>query len=194
MKGSEYKISKGKSIPFNDYEIRGDVTAIFLENKEGLKKETLIDTKNLERIKAMDLHWHLRWDAGSKQYYAHATGRVAEGQRYNNFLHCVIMNFDLDVENRNKYVVDHINHNDLDNRECNLRIIERVHNSTKRKTKNSNNKSGYRNVCMIQNWWCVQVSIEGKNTILAKFRNVDEAGAYAEVARQRHYGEFAGKS
>lgn len=170
------------------------MTAIFLENKEGLKKETLIDTKNLERIKAMDLHWHLRWDAGSKQYYAHATGRVAEGQRYNNFLHCVIMNFDLDVENRNKYVVDHINHNDLDNRECNLRIIERVHNSTNRKSRNCNNTTGYRNVMFIQNRYKVVLSIDGKPKRLGSFKDVDEAGAWAELMRQKYYGEFAGRN
>ena len=170
------------------------MTVIFLENKEGLKKETLIDTKNLERIKAMDLHWHLRWDAGSKQYYAHATGRVAEGQRYNNFLHCVIMNFDLDVENRNKYVVDHINHNDLDNKECNLRIIERVHNSTNRKSRNSNNTSGYRNVLFTEGKYKVKLQINGKPKTLGSFTDVDEAGAWAELMRQKYYGEYAGRN
>jgi len=41
-------------MPFNDYEICGEVTVIFLENKKGLKLETLIDTEDLERIKAMN--------------------------------------------------------------------------------------------------------------------------------------------
>ena len=104
------------------------------------------------------------------------------------------MNFDLDSEDCKKHVVDHINNNDLDNRKSNLRIADRDDNSKNRKSKNSNNKSGYRNVCNINGWWCVQLMINGKNTRLARFKNVDEAGTYAEVARQKYYGDYAGRS
>lgn len=90
--------------------------------------------------------------------------------------------------------VDHINHNTLDNRKSNLREITTSQNLRNRKSKNINNKSGYRNVCLINGKWCVQLMINGKNNRLAYFDNVDEAGEYAEKMRKKYYGEFAGKS
>ena len=42
--------------------------------------------------------------------------------------------------------IDHINHNTLDNRLENLRITINNKNSKNRRHKNSNNKTGYRNV------------------------------------------------
>lgn len=94
--------------------------------------------------------------------------------------------------------VDHINHNTLDNRKCNLRLTEQNQNLKNRNSKNTNNQTGYRNVSYIKSckglpYW-VQLMINGKNTVLGKFADVDDAGSYAELMRQRYYGEFAGKS
>ena len=97
--------------------------------------------------------------------------------------------------NANGETVDHINGNTFDNRKTNLRIVEDSNNLTNRKSKNSNNKSGYRNVCWSksESKWLVQLQINGKNTVLGKFDDVDEAGRFAEEMRQKYYGEFAGK-
>ena len=103
------------------------------------------------------------------------------------YLHRWILNLDDQV------VVDHINHNSFDNRKSNLRITNDSSNLKNRKGKNSNNKSGYRNVCWIYNKWVVQIVINGKNTILGKFNDVDEAGAFAEEMRKKYYGKFSGK-
>jgi hypothetical protein len=91
--------------------------------------------------------------------------------------------------------VDHINHNTLDNGKENLRITSNRYNLKHRKGKNSNNKSGYRNVSWLNSYkkWCVQIQIEGKNTILGKFDDVDEAGKFAEEMRNKYYGEYAGE-
>ena len=95
-------------------------------------------------------------------------------------------------------VIDHINHNTLDNRKENLRVIADSNNSKNRKTKNSNNKSGYRNVSWSksENAWKVQISINGKNTYLKSFpyEQLEEAGRYAEEMRQKYYGEYAGNA
>ena len=60
----------------------------------------------------------------------------------------------------------------------------------------TNNKSGYRNVCWLKgyNKWCVQVTVDGKSTLLGKFDDVHEAGKFAEEMRKQHYGEFAGNT
>ena len=92
------------------------------------------------------------------------------------------------------YVVDHIDHDTLNNRKENFRVIEHINNLTNRKSRNKNNKSGYRNVCCVDGKYRVQVSIDGKNTVVGVFDDVHEAGRIAEEARQKYYGEYAGHS
>lgn len=93
-------------------------------------------------------------------------------------------------------VVDHINHNTLDNTRKNLRVTTIKYNSRNRSGKNKNNTSGYRNVCWLkdENKWIVQLQVNGKNKVLGRFDDVDEAGKFAEEMRQKYYGEYAGKS
>lgn len=94
------------------------------------------------------------------------------------------------------YEVDHIDHDTLNNRKYNLRVVERKNNNKHRKSKNKNNKSGYRNVFWNtrESKWIVQLQINGKNTRLGKFDNIDEAGRFAEEMRQKYYKEFKGKN
>lgn len=96
-------------------------------------------------------------------------------------------------------VVDHINaKNTLDNRKSNLRRTDNLHNTKNRKSKNKNNKSGYRNVF----WnskdkrWFVTLQIDGKQKCFGRFKyeDVDKAGALAEEVRKKYYKEFAGKN
>jgi len=91
--------------------------------------------------------------------------------------------------------VDHKNNNTLDNRLENLRISKRKDNSKNRNKLNNNNKSGYRNVCMIEGYWRIQLQRDDKNyRFPEKFTNVHEAGKFAEEMRQKYYGKFAGKN
>jgi hypothetical protein len=94
--------------------------------------------------------------------------------------------------------VDHIDNNQLNNRKDNLRVTERISNSRNRKSKNTNNTSGYRNVSYNKRTeeWIVQLQINGKNRILGRFPKdqLEEAGRFAEEMRTRYYGEFAGKN
>jgi hypothetical protein len=104
----------------------------------------------------------------------------------------VVMDFEFD-KNKNQ-IIDHKNHKGLDNRKENLRLVNKSKNAKHRNGKNKNNKSGYRNVCWISkyNKWCVQLQINGRNTLLGKFDDVHEAGRFAEEMRQKYYGEFKG--
>lgn len=102
-------------------------------------------------------------------------------------LHRFIMNFP-------DRVVDHENNNSLDCRKSNLRITSKSNNCRNRKSKNSNNKSGYRNVSLIEGLYVVQLMVDGRNKRLKSFKNADEAGVYAELMREQLYGDYAGKS
>ena len=69
-------------------------------------------------------------------------------------------------------------------------------NSRYREGKNSNNKSGYRNVSWSKSYnkWVVQLQVDGKNKILATFpyNELELAGKFAEEKRKELYGEYAG--
>ena len=130
-----------------------------------------------------------------KKYYARGTksiGKYPNGQTKNKliYLHRFIMDFPEDRD------VDHHDYDTLNNREYNLVVTSTTLNSKNRCRKNTNNKSGYRNVSWRQNRWIVQIQIDGVNTVLKKFKKdeLDDAGNYAEEMRLKYYGEFAGKS
>ena len=75
-----------------------------------------------------------------------------------------------------------------------MRVSTNDENTKHRKSKNKNNKSGYRNVSFINGKYVVQLMVDGKNTRLKSFKNVDEAGTYAEQMRTKYYGDFKGLS
>jgi hypothetical protein len=169
---------------------------IYLKKRNGETYETYIDLEDFDKVDKLHVSWHIREVYNTKNKYARYTtylgkinGKEAHGAVY---LHQLV----LGVDSKTIGVIDHINHNTLDNRKSNLRIIEQIHNTKNRQGKNSNNTSGYRNVSKIGKWWVVQLQIEGKNTQLKKFPldQVHEAGAYAEEMRKQYYGDFSGES
>lgn len=90
-------------------------------------------------------------------------------------------------------LVDHKDGNGLNNQRYNLREADKIKNATNRKTANSNNTSGYRNVSFINGYYRVQLQINGKNHMFPeKFTDADKAGKFAEKMRKKYYGKYAG--
>lgn len=157
---------------------------------------TQIDLEDLERVLAYPYSWHGTYNTHSNSWYAVATTYLGTTGKtnINTFLNAYILN-----PNGNPNIcVDHIQHDTLDNRRKNLRATETIYNTKNRKSKNSNNTTGYRNVLYIKSNtkhpYQVRLQIDGKNTPLGNFADIDEAGEFAEKMRQKYYGEFAGKN
>ena len=153
----------------------------------------IIDLDDLDRVRNYPYTWFAQYRKELDNYYVRCTNyaNIKAGISSVVFLHQFIMN----AEGQD---VDHINNNTLDNRKCNLRISEHKHNTRNRHGRNSNNKSGYRNVCWDKKCkqWKVQLQVNGKNAILGMFPEdkLEEAGKFAEQMREKYYGEFAGLS
>lgn len=179
-KGNNYIIDK-----------ENNIAKIELNRRKYENVWAIIDLEDLERVINYPYTWFPQYREELRNYYVRCTSyeNKKSGKSSVVFLHKFIMNID-----GNEYDVDHINHNTLDNRKCNLRISKHSQNNSNRHGKNRNNKSGYRNVAKSGNWWIVQLQVNGKNTQLGKFPldKVDEAGKFAEEMRQKYYGEFAG--
>jgi hypothetical protein len=182
------------------YEIIGNMVRFYVKRTRGKypgEYECFIDLADFEYVKDLPLNIVCRQAEIKPAFYIFFTtylGLTSEGKVMNESmaLHTYLMG--IKGEHR-RIVVDHENHNGLDNRRGNLRIASSCNNLRNREQKNKNNTSGYRNVSWIDGYWRVQLQIDGRNTRLPeKFDDVDEAGRFAEKMRRKHYGEYAGEN
>jgi len=176
-----------------NYEIREEISYLYLYQRNGSRHIITVDTFNLEKVLCYKYKWYVCYDRDTKDFYVRATeylGVDSEGNLKNRpiVLHIFLCG------NPENVIVDHKNRNTLDDRMENFRYVTIKNNTRNRNGKNSNNTSGHRNVTRMNGWWRVQLQIDGKNKLFPeKFEDVDEAGAFAEEMRQKYYGEFAGK-
>lgn len=94
----------------NDFEVRGPVTAIFLDRRDGSRLETLISTEDLPKLQAVNVKWAAAWRENTKSFYC-----LAIINKKTVYLHRFIM------EPAPGELVDHRNHNTLINTRDNLR-------------------------------------------------------------------------
>lgn len=160
----------------NKYEIRGDITAIFLFSL-GSQYEMIIDTEDFPKINKFNSTWHIK-DVDSKygQCFKRekGKGRTIKAHR-------------LITEAPKGQHVDHINHNTLDNRKCNLRLVSIAENQQNRLGAQSNSKSGIRGVVWnIQaGKWVARLTINKKRIHLGYFNNIIIAEKAVKEARKK---------
>lgn len=88
-------------------------------------------------------------------------------------------------------IADHINGDTLDNRKCNLRIVDHSQNMQNRKL-GKNSSSGLRGVCWHRRdkRWTAYIKHRGKRVHLGYFKTKEQAyGAYCAAAEKMH-GEY----
>jgi hypothetical protein len=162
----------------NKYEIRGDVTAIFVRYKNE-NIEALIDTSDLQIVSEMKSTWS--YTISSTHKYIQGIYYVNK-QMYRVRMHRLVLGLNSDK----KVFVDHINHNTLDNRKSNLRIVTNSQNLQNLRVR-SNNKSGVRGVCYIKSRkkWIAEVRVDNKITRIGYYDSIGEAENAVIEARAR---------
>lgn len=136
-------------------------------------KSAIIDAKDyllIAKYKWRAVLYHNKW------WYA-TTGRR------NLCMHNVIMN---------STMVDHINHNGLDNRRSNLRLATYKQNAANSRL-SSNNTSGYKGVSLRKDIgkYSAKIRVDGKLLHLGYFQKPEEAAEVYDKAAILHFGEFA---
>ena len=129
------------------------------------EQSVLIDKDDIEKVK--DLKWYI-----SNAGYAM--------NREIGLMHRLIMS---PPEGK---VVDHINGNTLDNRKCNLRVVDQAENVWN--SKKTWGASKYRGVWFQKDKgkWCARITCRGVTTHLGYYMTEDEAGkAYLDAAQRR---------
>jgi hypothetical protein len=145
----------------------------------------------------LNVKWFPKWSYNAKMFYpacCRYLGLDENGKPIQKTMY--LFRYLLDA--KSDECVDHIDHNPMNNCRNNLRLTVVNKNTKHRKSKNSNNNSGYRNICWVEkeNRYRVQLIINGKNTCLKRFKKEElkEAIKYAEEMREKYYGEFKGNA
>lgn len=142
----------------NAYEIRGDVTSVFVEKVSGESHEFIIDTEDLSRLISIGSSWFTFCTPNSSKYYVIRNipkhSKSGEYRRLHRLL----------ISAPDNLVVDHINGDSLDNRKCNLRAVTAAVNAQNLHGPRSDNNSGELNISYRKDWgsWVIRVIRDGE--------------------------------
>ncbi|MEK4108147.1 HNH endonuclease [Paenibacillus sp. FSL R10-2791] len=160
----------------NEYKIVDDIVTIYLKSK-GKVLKTIIDLEDFDKANSFTGTWHACFSPTSNSFYVY--GKL----KSNIKLHRLLCN------DPKGSVVDHINHDTLDNRRSvNLRILTHAQNMQNLRTQKSKT-SKYRGVC----WnnkdkkWKAQIKVNGKKRFLGNFDNEPDAAKAAQTARIKYF-------
>jgi hypothetical protein len=130
--------------------------------------------------------WFAQWDPKTKSYRAARTLPFHNDKRGRQLMHRLIMG-----EPKGR-LVDHKNHDTLDNTRSNLRLCNNSQNSQNGR-KQVNNRSGFRGVTWHKRdkKWAVNITLNGKQRALGYYSNKIEAAATYNAAAAELFGEFA---
>jgi len=161
----------------NYCKIVDNVVEVYVTRKNGTKHVILMDLEDFETINEMqDISIHVDFAKSVNSFYA----RYKDGDNKTKQLHRLIM------DTSRGLVVDHINHNTLDNRRCNLRNATTRENGSNLKRK-SELSSQYVGVSWFKRdeKWEAKIQINGKSKHLGYFSTELEASqAYLQAKNQ----------
>lgn len=165
---------------------------VYLFNKENsLSKEipltrgqvAIVDDDDYDYL--MQWKWYAEYNSTYGHYYATRTRKVSEKPGSKSIrMHRAIVNCPDNLE------VDHANHNTLDNRKSNLRVVTKSENLRNRNVQ-SNNTSGYKGVIFHAGRYRATIKVNRKNINLGRFDTIEEAAEAYKRAALRYHGEFA---
>jgi hypothetical protein len=136
----------------------------------------LLDDADFEKTKDLNL----RVQKSGKTYYV----VYSKNWQKNLKLHRLIMDAPSGMQ------VDHINGNGLDNRRENLRLCTQAENRWNR-TKQINNKTGYKGVDINQGKYRAQIQVNKKHMHLGLFDTAEDAARAYDAAARQYFGQFA---
>lgn len=165
----------------NAYELEDDHFKLRL--KEGVY--TLLDKEDLQKVSSYT--WNIGGTirkTGSENLYVRAA-MCGNNTKRMILLHRIVMDADPGQ------IVDHINHDYLDNRKSNLRFVTRSQNSQNRrqwKTKKTVTGVTYRKD---RDAYRIRLKVDGKMRAFGYRKDRNEAEALAIELKNKYYGEFS---
>ena len=154
----------------NRYEVKGEFVVIFLDREDGSVLETIIDKDDLNRAQKIRGKWYANWNKSSGSFYVKANTVDADGKKGSMPLHRWLTNCP------NGLVVDHIDHNTLNNTRQNIRNVTHLENMQNRKIMQTN-QSGQRGISMDKRTgkWRARIKVYGKRIHIGLFSDIMQA-------------------
>ena len=155
----------------NKYKIFGDTTVIYI-NYKNKTYECLIDTSDLELVSKYSLRL-------TTTGYARYTKRI-NGKPTSVLLHRVLAKTPKNV------MVDHVNHNRLDNRKSNLRNVDNSINQLNRQGVSGvvfNRVNKYK-------IWTARIQVNGKRVFLGNYYNQKDAENIVRMYRENVLSQY----
>lgn len=155
----------------NKYEIRGDITAIFIDSKKYGRMEALVSTKKITKANEFPGKWCAAYSKSTRSFYVQGNMSRASGYRGKVLLHRWITNAPKGMD------VDHRDNNTLKNTDDNLRVVTRSENMQNRKGPQRTSSSGIRGVFWHKKSrkWRAQCGVNGKYFHIGLFETIEEA-------------------
>jgi hypothetical protein len=168
---------------WNLYKKHDDFVEVFLlrRNKEPLV--TKIDHDSFEEMMNLDITWYAAYSPGIKGHYAVGFDGKKQVKMHRLITGCP-----------DGLVVDHINHDSLDNRKENLRNVTEVENALNSRLAR-NNKSGAKGVFYRESIkkFVASFTAKGKSIHVGHFDSLEEATEAVKKAKMDfHGGEVIG--
>lgn len=150
-----------------------DNYAYILCKNRNLTKKVLFDIEDAEKVEKYNWHLHIRKE--DMQTYAIASTYILDNKKRKTLkMHRYLINYNGNL------TVDHINHNTLDNRKKNLRVVSIFENNLNK----TNNTSGCVGVAWNKNGQSWQVTFQQK--YIGSFKNFDEAVKVRKEAEKNY--------
>lgn len=168
----------------NKIEIIGDIAIMTLVRKDGKEIKTIFDAEDAPKVRSVYYRWRVHYDPKLGNYYVVSHG-MKKGEMKPVRLSRLVMNCP------DGLVVDHINHNTLDNRKANLRVVPQQINLLNKKGAYKNSKTGVRGVYWHKatGKWYAQVHRNSKKVYYQLFDRFEDACKAAEEARKKIFKE-----
>ena len=160
----------------NEITFRANHGEIIIRSKRYGIKNILFDLDDLELINKY--RWNIRFDKCTDGFYARA-------EDYSINKRNIVLFHRLVTDCPKGLVVDHINHDTLDNRKQNLEVCTSFKNNQNR----LNNTSGYIGVGWdkSRNKWQANIKVKGKKIYLGRFTNIEDAIIVRKNAEKLYY-------
>lgn len=144
----------------------------------------LIDDEDLGLVGRY--RWYAAWNPHTQSFYAQTNAWLDDDKKHTLRMHRLLLG------NPKNVIVDHIDHDTLNNTRANLRLSTNKESSMNRRRR-KDNASGYKGVRLDKRYgvWIARIQTSHGRKDIGRYRTAEEAYAAYCAAALEHHGEFA---